>query len=86
VSSDFIHDPHSSIVDAKAGIQLNDTFVKVRAAAPRPPSGARARPRARGRLAACSQQPCNGAAFAAARVASQLSTRRLSQALIRPST
>jgi len=29
VSSDFIHDPHSSIFDAKAGIQLNDTFVKV---------------------------------------------------------
>lgn len=29
VSSDFIHDAHSSIVDAKAGIQLNDTFVKL---------------------------------------------------------
>lgn len=29
VSSDFIHDPHTSIFDAKAGIQLNDTFVKV---------------------------------------------------------
>lgn len=29
VSSDFIQDPHSSIFDAKAGIQLNDTFVKV---------------------------------------------------------
>ena len=29
VSSDFIQDPHTSIFDAKAGIQLNDTFVKV---------------------------------------------------------
>ena len=29
VSSDFISDPRSSIVDAKAGIQLNDTFMKV---------------------------------------------------------
>jgi glyceraldehyde 3-phosphate dehydrogenase len=29
VSSDFIHDPHTSIFDAKAGIQLTDTFVKV---------------------------------------------------------
>ena len=29
VSSDFIHDPHSSIFDAKAGIGLNDTFVKL---------------------------------------------------------
>ena len=29
VSSDFIHDPHTSIFDAKAGIQLNETFVKV---------------------------------------------------------
>ena len=29
VSSDFIHDPHTSIFDAKAGVQLNDTFVKV---------------------------------------------------------
>ena len=29
VSSDFIHDPHISIFDAKAGIQLTDKFVKV---------------------------------------------------------
>ena len=29
VSSDFIGDSHSSIVDAKAGIQLSDTFVKL---------------------------------------------------------
>lgn len=29
VSSDFISDPHSSIFDAKAGIQLNDRFFKV---------------------------------------------------------
>lgn len=29
VSSDFIHDPHTSIFDAKAGIQLSDTFVKL---------------------------------------------------------
>ncbi|GBF98306.1 glyceraldehyde-3-phosphate dehydrogenase [Raphidocelis subcapitata] len=29
VSTDFIHDPHSSIVDAKAGIQLNENFVKL---------------------------------------------------------
>lgn len=29
VSSDFIGDPHSCIVDAKAGIQLNDRFVKM---------------------------------------------------------
>lgn len=29
VSSDFIHCPLSSIFDAHAGIQLNDTFVKV---------------------------------------------------------
>merc|ERR1711874_827008 len=29
VSSDFIGDPHSSIFDAKAGIQLSDTFVKL---------------------------------------------------------
>ena len=29
VSSDFIQDPHSSIFDAKAGIQLNPRFVKV---------------------------------------------------------
>jgi len=29
VSSDFIGDSHSSIFDAKAGIQLSDTFVKV---------------------------------------------------------
>jgi glyceraldehyde-3-phosphate dehydrogenase/erythrose-4-phosphate dehydrogenase len=29
VSSDFITDPRSSIVDAKAGIMLSPTFVKV---------------------------------------------------------
>lgn len=29
VSSDFIHDSHSSIFDASAGIALNDTFVKL---------------------------------------------------------
>lgn len=29
VSSDFIHDPHSSIYDATAGIELNDQFFKV---------------------------------------------------------
>jgi len=29
VSTDFISDPRSSIVDAKAGIQLDDTFVKL---------------------------------------------------------
>ncbi len=29
VSSDFIGDPHSSIYDAKAGIELNDRFFKV---------------------------------------------------------
>ncbi len=29
VSSDFISDPHISIFDSKAGIQLNDTFMKV---------------------------------------------------------
>ena len=29
VSSDFLGDPHTSIVDAKAGIALTDTFVKV---------------------------------------------------------
>jgi len=29
VSADFIGDSHSSIFDAKAGIQLNDTFVKL---------------------------------------------------------
>src|SRR3954466_6693407 len=29
VSSDFIGDPHASIFDAKAGIALNDNFVKV---------------------------------------------------------
>jgi glyceraldehyde 3-phosphate dehydrogenase len=29
VSSDFIHDPHTSIFDASAGIGLTDTFVKV---------------------------------------------------------
>jgi glyceraldehyde 3-phosphate dehydrogenase len=30
VSSDFTTDPRSSIVDAKAGIMLSPTFVKVR--------------------------------------------------------
>lgn len=29
VSSDFIHDPHTSIFDIKAGIALNDNFVKL---------------------------------------------------------
>ncbi|MBR6608459.1 MAG: type I glyceraldehyde-3-phosphate dehydrogenase [Oscillospiraceae bacterium] len=29
VSSDFIHDPHTSIFDAKAGIALTDKFVKL---------------------------------------------------------
>lgn len=29
VSSDFIHDPRTSIFDAKAGIALNDSFVKL---------------------------------------------------------
>lgn len=29
VSSDFITNAHSSIVDSKAGISLSDTFVKV---------------------------------------------------------
>ncbi len=29
VSSDFLSDPHSSIYDAKAGIELNDRFFKV---------------------------------------------------------
>ena len=29
VSSDFIHDPHTSIFDVKAGIQMSDTFVKL---------------------------------------------------------
>ncbi len=29
VSSDFIHDPHTSIFDVNAGIQLTDTFVKL---------------------------------------------------------
>ncbi len=29
VSSDFIHDPHTSIFDADAGIALNDHFVKL---------------------------------------------------------
>merc|ERR1712113_270675 len=29
VSSDFIHDDHSSIVDLKAGIALNSKFVKL---------------------------------------------------------
>lgn len=31
VSSDFIHDSHSSIVDVKAGVSLNDNFVKLMA-------------------------------------------------------
>jgi glyceraldehyde 3-phosphate dehydrogenase len=29
VSSDFVGDPHSSIYDATAGIELNDQFFKV---------------------------------------------------------
>jgi len=29
VSTDFLGDPHSCIFDAKAGIQLNDKFVKL---------------------------------------------------------
>lgn len=29
VSSDFISDPHSSIIDAKAGLMLSPTFVKI---------------------------------------------------------
>ncbi|MDY4047621.1 MAG: type I glyceraldehyde-3-phosphate dehydrogenase, partial [Negativibacillus massiliensis] len=29
VSSDFLGDPRTSIFDAKAGIMLNDTFVKL---------------------------------------------------------
>ena len=29
VSSDFIHDPHTSIFDSKAGIQLTENFVKL---------------------------------------------------------
>ena len=29
VSSDFLHDKHTSIFDSKAGIQLTDTFVKL---------------------------------------------------------
>ena len=29
VSTDFLGDPHSSIFDAKAGIQLSDKFVKL---------------------------------------------------------
>ena len=29
VSTDFITDPHSSIFDAKAGIALDDNFVKL---------------------------------------------------------
>lgn len=29
VSTDFVHDPRSSIFDAKAGIMLNETFVKL---------------------------------------------------------
>ncbi|MCL2354719.1 MAG: type I glyceraldehyde-3-phosphate dehydrogenase [Oscillospiraceae bacterium] len=29
VSSDFLHDAHTSIFDSKAGIQLTDTFVKL---------------------------------------------------------
>jgi glyceraldehyde 3-phosphate dehydrogenase len=29
VSSDFIHDKRTSIFDAKAGISLNDNFVKI---------------------------------------------------------
>ena len=37
VSTDFLHDAHSSIVDSKAGIQLSPQFVKV------PSSSARGR-------------------------------------------
>ena len=29
ISSDFVSDPRSSIFDAKAGIALNDNFVKL---------------------------------------------------------
>jgi glyceraldehyde 3-phosphate dehydrogenase len=29
VSQDFVHDPRSSILDAKAGISLNSKFVKL---------------------------------------------------------
>lgn len=29
VSQDFVHDSHSSVFDVKAGIQLNETFVKL---------------------------------------------------------
>jgi len=29
VSADFIHDPRSSIFDVKAGISLNNNFVKL---------------------------------------------------------
>ena len=29
VSSDFLHDDHTCIFDAKSGIQLTDTFVKL---------------------------------------------------------
>ena len=29
VSSDFISDEHTSIFDAKAGLQISDTFIKV---------------------------------------------------------
>ena len=29
VSTDFVSDPHTSIFDATAGIQLTDTFVKL---------------------------------------------------------
>ena len=29
VSTDFVSDPHSSILDVKAGIALNDNFVKL---------------------------------------------------------
>ncbi|MNI99407.1 Glyceraldehyde-3-phosphate dehydrogenase A [compost metagenome] len=29
VSSDFIHDPHTSIFDVTAGISLSDNFVKL---------------------------------------------------------
>lgn len=29
VSQDFVHDSRSSVFDAKAGIMLNSTFVKV---------------------------------------------------------
>jgi hypothetical protein len=49
VSSDFTTDPRSSIIDSKAGIMLNPTFVKVRAKEGVPPVAPRA---------LCSLPPC----------------------------